>query len=206
MTDAAHLAAVRASYDSQAREYAAIAVERFAHLHTGHGMLAAFAALIAADGDGPVLDVGCGPGHVSAHLAGLGVQVRGLDLSSAMIALAREHHPGLSFEVGDMSATGLPDASVQGVVSWWSIVHTPPADLPVVLAEFRRVLRPGGHLLVGFHVGDTRERSDDAGPDTYLHPADGITAQLATAGLQVTDQLLSFTGARPKCILLATVC
>jgi SAM-dependent methyltransferase len=49
-----------------------------------------------------------------------------------------------------MAALGLPDGTLAGVLSRWSIIHTPPPELPALLAEFARVLAPGGHLLLAF--------------------------------------------------------
>lgn len=105
-------------------------------------------------GGGPVADVGCGPGRITAHLHGLGADAFGIDLSPAMIEVARRDHPGLRFEVGSMTDLDLADASVAGLVAWYSLIHVPDDGIGPVLAHFRRVLRPGGPLLLGFHVGD----------------------------------------------------
>ncbi|WP_191297581.1 class I SAM-dependent DNA methyltransferase [Lentzea cavernae] len=117
------------------------------------GMLAAFAELT----DGPVADLGCGPGHLTAHLRSLGLDVFGLDLSPAMIALAREAHPDLRFEQGSMTALDLENGSLGGILAFYSTIHMAPAEVPAVLAEFSRVLAPGGHLLLGFYAGDGPE-------------------------------------------------
>jgi SAM-dependent methyltransferase len=101
-----------------------------------------------------VADIGCGPGHVTAHLDDLGVEAFGIDLSPGMIEVARRDHPRLRFEVGSMTDLDLADSSVAGVLAWWSLIHVPDEAIPVVLGHFRRVLRPGGPLLLGFHVGD----------------------------------------------------
>lgn len=90
---------------------------------------------------------------------GTGVEAFGIDLSPEMVAIARRDHPGLCFNVGTMTDLDLEDASLSGIVAFWSIIHIPDRDMPGVFDEFRRVLRPGGLLLVGFHVGDSIDRS-----------------------------------------------
>jgi SAM-dependent methyltransferase len=78
------------------------------------------------------------------------VDAFGVDLSSEMIGLARQAHPELRFEVGTMAALDVPDGGLSGVLSRYSIIHTPPERLPEIVAEFSRVLAPGGHLMLSF--------------------------------------------------------
>ncbi|WP_434453075.1 class I SAM-dependent methyltransferase [Lentzea sp. E54] len=118
-------------------------------------MLAAFAEL--AGGRGPVADLGCGPGHLTAHLRSLGLDVFGLDLSPAMIALARAANPDLRFDEGSMTELDLADGVLGGILAFYSVIHTPPQQVPAVFAEFCRVLAPGGHVLLGFFAGDDPE-------------------------------------------------
>ena len=117
-------------------------------------MLAAFAELVQAGGAGPVADIGCGPGRLTAHLHSLGLTAFGLDLSPEMVAVARRAHPGLRFDEGSMTALDLSDGALRGIVAWYSIIHIPPEELPAAFAEFHRVLAHGGRLLVAFQVGD----------------------------------------------------
>jgi ubiquinone/menaquinone biosynthesis C-methylase UbiE len=117
-------------------------------------VLATFADMVRAQGDGAVADVGCGPGRITAHLCQLGVDAFGIDLSPGMIEVARRDYPGLQFDLGSMTDLALADASVAGLVAWYSLIHVPDEEVGRVLAHFRRVLRPGGPLLLGFHVGD----------------------------------------------------
>ncbi|MFF5206992.1 class I SAM-dependent methyltransferase [Streptosporangium sp. NPDC000396] len=109
-----------------------------------------FAEVVRTAGGGPVAELGCGPGYVAAYLQKLGLDIFGLDLSPVMIDLAREAYPELGFEVGSMDALDLADGGLRGIVSWYSVIHTPPQELPAYFREFRRVLAPGGHLLLGF--------------------------------------------------------
>ncbi|MET8847350.1 class I SAM-dependent methyltransferase [Amycolatopsis sp. NPDC004625] len=143
------LADTATSYDTVAESYAEFvsdALDRQPYLK-------AALTLFAAQVDGPVLDAGCGPGHFTAYLASLGVDAAGIDLSPGMVGLARRAHPELRFEVGSMTDLALPDASVAGVLASWSLIHVPDEAVPVALEQFHRVLRPGGLLAVGYHVG-----------------------------------------------------
>ncbi|MFI6824586.1 class I SAM-dependent DNA methyltransferase [Micromonospora sp. NPDC050187] len=205
MTDH-HLDDVRALYDTVAESYHDLVPPRFAEDAVGRGMLAAFAELVRADGGRPVADLGCGPGHVTGHLSALGLSVSGIDLSPAMVAIARRSHPALRFEVGSMTDLPLPDAGLGGIVAWWSIVHTPPQVLPRIVAEFHRTLAPGGHLLLGFHVGDELVRRDGAyghpvTVESYRHPPEWIAGLLERAGFTVTARLVEGTGAQQACLL-----
>ncbi|HEX8709163.1 MAG TPA: class I SAM-dependent methyltransferase [Pyrinomonadaceae bacterium] len=105
-------------------------------------------------GLGVICDMGCGPGQVAHYLAGRGVKVCGLDLSTAMVERAQVLNPGVPFQQGDMLAlTNVADNSYGGVAAFYSIVHVPREAVVRALQEFERVLRPGGVLLLTFHIG-----------------------------------------------------
>jgi SAM-dependent methyltransferase len=114
--------------------------------------IAADVTAVAQDG-GRVLEVGCGPGHLSTLLAGRGLDVTGVDLDPAMVQRARANAARSaddgrrpSFLVGDVAALAFPDRSFDLVVSTLSMHHW--ADPTAGLAEIGRVLRPDGRLLV----------------------------------------------------------
>lgn len=157
----AWLSDTRSSYDTDATGYA----EKVRGLLGGspylRASLALFAELVHGAGGGPVADVGCGPGYVTGFLHDAGVDAFGIDLSSEMIAIARRDYPDRRFEVGTMTDLDLADDSVVGLVAFWSVIHVPDHAMPGVFEQFRRVLRPQGLLLVGFHVTrhDTRPRA-----------------------------------------------
>ncbi len=71
-----------------------------------------------------------------------------------MIEVARREHPDLRFEVGTMTALDLPTSSLAGALGWYSLIHLPDHLIPVALAEYRRVIVPGGHLLLAFQEGE----------------------------------------------------
>jgi SAM-dependent methyltransferase len=187
VSEPAFVTKTRASFDAVAGAYAEKFSDELAGKPLDRALLAAFAELVPP---GPVVDVGCGPGYVTAHLASLGVDVSGVDLSPGMVAVARRAYPAVRFSVGSMLALDLPDASVAGLVAYYSIVNIPRSQLPAVFAEFARVLAPGGVLLVVFQVGDeVRHGTEWLGHPIDLHvyrnQPEVVAAQLAGAGLPV---------------------
>ena len=105
-------------------------------------------------GDGAALELGIGTGRIAVPLRRRGVRVHGIDLSPAMIDLARRARPDLRFDLGSLLELDIPDGTLGGVLVHYSIIHTPPDQLPLAFAEFSRVLAPGGYLLVSFQTGD----------------------------------------------------
>ncbi|MFH8572920.1 class I SAM-dependent methyltransferase [Streptomyces sp. NPDC017993] len=144
----------RTSYDTVATSYADQVRHLLEETPDQRAVLAQFADLVCTSGGGSVADVGCGPGRITAHLRALGVDAFGIDLSPGMIEVARRDHPGLRFELGSMTHLDLAHDSMGGLVAWYSLIHVPDDEISSVLAHFQRVLRPGGPLLLSFHVGD----------------------------------------------------
>src|SRR3954471_23701990 len=148
MTEPAFLTETRTAYDTVADLYAEQHQDVLDASPWDRAVLGTFAELVG--GSGPVADLGCGPGRLTGHLASLGLDVFGVDLSPGMVDVARRAHPGLRFEVGSMAALDIGDGSLAGALAWYSLIHTPPEELPSVVAELARVLAPGGRLLTGF--------------------------------------------------------
>ncbi|MFF5504778.1 methyltransferase domain-containing protein [Streptomyces roseolus] len=146
-------------------------------------------------GLGPVLDVGCGPGTVTAYLAERGIDVSGVDLSPRMIEHARRLHPQCRFAVASATELDLADASLAGVLGWWSLFNLPRHILPQVLARFTRALKPGGHLLTAFHVGEgdlSRTEAYGGVPvrwTTHRWRPEEIVALTEEAGLRTVAEL-----------------
>jgi ubiquinone/menaquinone biosynthesis C-methylase UbiE len=196
--------ATQASYDAVAAPYADAMSGELLNKPLDRALLAGFAEQVAAVGTGQrrVWDVGCGPGHVTAFLAGLGLTAAGIDLSYAMIVQARKRHPDLDFAVGSMTALPSPDASWDGLVSFYSLIHMiADADLRAALAEYRRVLAPGGLLLLAVHAGrEVRHSTEWFGAQVdvsfrFFDPP-WLRAELDQAGL--TTQALTVRGPYPN--------
>lgn len=197
MDEPGHQEQTRAAYDQVAADYATLLRDHLAGSPVDRAVLGLFAELVRADGGGPVADLGCGPGRITAPLHDLGLDVVGIDLSPGMVAVARAEHPHLRFSVGSLAALDLDDGALAGAVCWYSLIHTPPAEQPAVLTEVARVLRPGGHVLLAFQVGvDERVRleqaygHDDLAYDVYRLDPDRVAADAAAVGLEVTTRLV----------------
>ncbi|OEJ96204.1 class I SAM-dependent methyltransferase [Streptomyces thermolilacinus] len=188
------LTSTRAAYDAAAHTYAELFRGALRDRPLDRAILSAFAELARAAGDGRVADLGCGPGDITAHLHELGLAAFGVDASPVMVELARQAYPALRFEVGSMAALDIDDGALGGVLSRWSVIHIPPLELPAVLAEFHRVLAPGGHLLIGFSASEGPSHPSQIF-DHAVAPAcrwwpDHLAALLGEAGLTEVARLV----------------
>ncbi|ARQ69091.1 class I SAM-dependent methyltransferase [Streptomyces marincola] len=191
-----HLRETVDAYDAIAVRYAELTRDALGPFPLDRAVLAAFAELAGGAGAGPVAELGCGPGHMTAHLRDLGLDAFGVDLSPVMISLARRAHPRLRFEVGAIDALDLADGALGGVLSWYSIIHAPPSEVPAYLAEFRRVLAPGRPLLLGFFEaeGGPVTAFDHKVTTAYRWPVDALAALAGAAGFDEVGRMLREPG------------
>ena len=193
----ADLDVVRESYDRVADNYVEmVATTDLGDIRRQPWLRAAMDVFADAVTDlGPVLDVGCGPGTVTAYLAERGVDVSGVDLSPRMIENARRLHPTCTFDVASSTELQLTESSLGGVLGWWSLFNLPRDVLPQVLASFARALMTGGQLIVGTHVGDSDlERTEAYGGvavswTTYQWRPEQLVAMVEQAGLDPVAEL-----------------
>ncbi|MFJ9345856.1 class I SAM-dependent DNA methyltransferase [Streptomyces sp. NPDC101237] len=185
----------RTSYDAIAEDYSA-AYPGLPERPVDMSLIDAFARLVKANGAAPVADLGSGPGHITAHLHELGVPAFGVDLSPAMVSLAREAYPALRFHRGSMTSLDLPDATLGGILALYSIIHVPDAHLPATFAGFHRALVPGGHVLLAFQKSEQPglHLTERFGHRIDLHyhwrPAYVVSDMLVKAGLEVAATLI----------------
>jgi SAM-dependent methyltransferase len=142
---------------------------------------------------GNALDAACGTGRYAEYLAARGHQVMGVDSSPDMLDRARARVPQGEFLLGDLHRLPLPDDAVDVAVSGLALAHVPA--LGPVMAEFARVLRPGGHLVISdaHHElvlrGSVVRALGPAGEPglvaTYRHTAVDFLRAALPAGLQV---------------------
>jgi SAM-dependent methyltransferase len=181
---------VRASYDAVAAAYVEHLYNELARKPLDRHLLNRFAEEVRERGT--VGDLGCGPGHVARHLQGQGVRMLGIDLSPEMVRWAEKLNPGLDVRVGDLRALDLPDASLAGIVAFYSLIHFEPAELEAVCRELRRVSIDGALLLVAFHIGEETLHVDDLWGQSvsldfrFLQPA-AVTAALQSAGFRILE-------------------
>lgn len=184
------LLTTRSSYDAIAKDYAARFPGGPSH-PLDRQVITAFTELVTANGSAPVADLGSGPGDVTARLHDLGVPVFGVDISPAMVTLAREAHPGLRFHVGSMTSLDLPDATLGGILALYSTIHVPDDHLPTAFAEFHRTLAPGAPALLAFqsspdpgHLHLAERFGHEIDLDYHWRTPEQITSLLTGAGLE----------------------
>ncbi|HEY2579514.1 MAG TPA: methyltransferase domain-containing protein [Streptosporangiaceae bacterium] len=192
MTDSA-ASNVQAAYDAIARAYDAQFADELGGKPLDRGLLA---ALLDLAGAGTIADVGCGPGHVTRFIAARHPDVTGIDLSPGMIAAARERAPELEFTVGSMLALPAADGAWAGAIALYSIIHLTAAERATACREFARAIRPGGWLLIAFHIDSAEFATGEVNHITtwfgeaveidgyFLDPAE-VTRDLGAAGFAV---------------------
>ena len=193
-------AEVEIAYSNKAAEY----IARFGSVESTHPADRKLVAEWVAPLAGPVLDVGCGPGHWTKFLADQGAEVEGIDLVPAFIKQAEETFPGIQFRVASLASLGVPEGYASGILAWYSLIHFAPDQVPAVLRELARCLAPGGLLLLGLFEGDQIARFPHAVTPAYSWPVGELTTMLSAAGFEtVSHQRRTDPGHRPHAAISA---
>lgn len=179
---------LQAGYDRVAEKYVERIFDELSHKPMDRQLLDRFAANVT----GRVCDLGCGPGHVSRYLGERGADVCGIDLSEGMIQQARRLNPGIEFKQGNMLKLDARDETWGGIVAFYSIIHIPRAEVVRALGEMKRTLRPGGGLLVSFHIGEEIMHVDDlwdekVSLDFIFFRVDEMEGYLKSAGFEIEE-------------------
>jgi SAM-dependent methyltransferase len=138
---------------------------------------------------GTILDAGCGPGHLTGYLTGLGLKATGMDLVPAFIETARANWPGVTFAVGSMCPLDLPRGSLSGILAWYSLIHYEPAAVRDVLRTFRTALSDNGILVIGFFEGHDVQPFEHKVTTAYRWPVDEMSELASAAGFVEVDRL-----------------
>ena len=184
------LDSIRSAYDAASEAYSRKFLDELDRKPFDRELLQRFAELV---GWGPqILDIGCGPGHTTAHLSSLGLTTTGIDLSPKMIEQATKSFPQSCFEVGNFLALSRKPSSVDGILAFYCIVHLTPNQLIPAFSEMYRVLRHNGHLLISFHVGTDVIHAENfldtnAALDFQFFEPSQIQSALLGAGFDVID-------------------
>jgi uncharacterized protein len=185
---------VRSSYDAVATAYADHLVDELVGLPFETWLL----DRVAAHADGrAVVEVGTGPGHVAAHLAGAGARATGIDLSPAMVAEARRRFPDVDYQVGDLRRLGRPATSSgwAAVLGWYSLIHLAASELADAVASLVRPLAPDGWLVLALHAGAEVRHLDrwfdqEVDLSFVLHEPAFVVGIVEAAGLQDVEWYL----------------
>jgi len=151
MSTDAHSGAIRDEFAHQADSFARSPTMSLAET------LGVLVDLIPEDPEARWVETACGPGLIARAMAPRVGSVVGIDLTPTMIDKARADAAeagveNVTFEVGDATALDLPDDSLDGAITRFSLHHIPA---PVrVLEEMRRVVKPGGYVVVSDFVTD----------------------------------------------------
>lgn len=194
MTRDAHVDQPKAFHDASAAVYVDFAGTEVGADTEGpldRSVLAAFVELVADTPQQTVLDAGCGPGRVAAYVAERGLDSVGMDVSPALLAMARAAHPHVPVVEARLDGIPAADATFGGVVAWYSIIYTPPELLDEAIAELQRVVAAGGLVLVAFQVGRgeavhrTAVHGTDLALTNFRHDPADVSRRLVAAGLRV---------------------
>lgn len=145
--------ATRKSYNLVAEKYHELFKDEMDQKEYDRNLLDDFARYFTPDSI--IYDMGCGPsGHIGKYLHDKGFNVVGIDISEKCIEITSQYNPHMQFRTMDMADLQLEGESIDGIIAFYSIIHTPKENIHEIFYEFHRVLKRGGKLLVTVKEGD----------------------------------------------------
>ena len=183
------LVGAQPGYDESAAAYDAAFPTGYASRAERHTVALFADDLAAAELSGPVLDVGCGTGHIAFDIAARGLEVVGIDPSTAMLDLAKQRYPEMRWLSGDASLRDLPDdlPAPAGIIARFSLIHVDPRAIPGIFATWTSRLRTGAHVMVAFQCTEDPARParkfDHRVAEAWRWHPDAMAGAMAGAGL-----------------------
>lgn len=183
-------------YGLTAEEYAKAFYNELAHKPFDRLMLERFAAENKTKGT--IADLGCGCGHMTNFLSGLGAKdLIGIDLSPEMVEVASRLNQNIAFEVGNMLNLNKRDEEFGAVLAFYAIVHFDYEEVEKAFAEIYRVLKPAGQFLFSFHVGNEKNElneflSQKVKISFYFFDVDKILKIVEKTGFGIIDAIVRY--------------
>jgi ubiquinone/menaquinone biosynthesis C-methylase UbiE len=178
-------------YNKAANNYADKFIDELSKKHLDQILLKSFAAENVQNGK--LIDLGCGPGQTTKYLSDCGLtDIIGIDISSAMIPVAKSINPQLTFETADILSLKYRDNIFGSAVAFYSIVHFDYDQVKIAFKEIKRVLTGNGQFLFSFDIGDIIVHLDNfldqpVNIDFYFFETDRIIDLLKKTGFEIVD-------------------
>lgn len=168
---------IRKSYDLVGEKYHQLFKDEMTQKEYDREILDEFGQFF--DNTSVICDMGCGPsGHIGRYLFDKGLYVFGIDISDTCISIARKVNPKMNFEQGDITHLSLTNESLDGIISYYSIIHTPKEYQEIHFREFNRTLKTGGKIIIVVKQGKT---------DGYFHELLGFETDIYFAHFTEAD-------------------
>lgn len=144
---------------------------------------------------GPLLDLGCGPGHTTKFLCDTGFSnIIGADISPEMVKIAGRDYPNIKFEAADLLNLKYDTKTFGSAIAFYAIVHFDYEQVKSAFLEIKRILFDGGEFLFAFHIGDYTIHVDsfldeEVNIDFYAFETEKIIHILEEIGFEIIDAI-----------------
>ena len=180
-------------YNKTAEKYADKFINELEQKHLDRILLNSFA--IENSNNGRLVDLGCGPGQTTKYLFDCGLtNLIGVDISPAMIDIAKKMNPTLKFETADILNLKYTDKTFGSAIAFYSIVHFDYEQIKTAFKEINRILADDGQFLVSFHIGNNIVHLNDfldqaVNIDFYFFELNKILDLLKETSFEIIDTI-----------------